>query len=941
MEVRSQLTRRYRNTIVEDIRAKVARRTSLSQKDNRQKEYTKSRGLALADVNVSTIKEEVANKSGYAGNENKPAKKQILQEERRAKLQKYKEEKQKKLKEQREKANKGVFKCGVYRPESSFLPVLITQNSAKGKKDKPPVHSVTRVTRSTVRVEPLANKTHTQTIPVNVQSSKAAIDRAIPKDRGPAPVLKKNEKENKASIPTTRITRSAANASSKVPTADKTLKNAQAKKPQEKTIKETGPEIGLDKSEPPRVDDSTEKVKEPEPIEDSCEESVQVPETLSIRHERLQSFAPENFVFQPLDGLSAFTFQPMTPNRANTFLTPTFTWSPQDDRGNFVFTREYTEVATPVFPPTPVSAAPEPVSAAPTPVSPPTLPPVSTPEPVSAPAPVSPPTLPPVSTPEPVSPPTLPPVSAPEPVSAPAPVSPPTLPPVSAPAPVSPPTLPPVSAPEPVSAPAPVSPPTLPPVSAPEPVSAPAPVSPPTLPPVSAPTEVKQDENLNASPQDKVVECTSGDSSAPQTSSARTPPPCEPSSEETSMPAQEPLHDVPYFRDLLRSEIQNLTLLCNDWDKRIDMDIPEDAKDLIRTTVGQTRLLMTERFKQFEGLVNNCEFKTGEKETMCTDLDGFWDMIYFQIKDVSKKFSNLEQLEQNSWQQNVVQPKKAARKKTAPGATGNPNKGDVGRAAAKSRLAAIKAAMKNKVKTEDPVSEMEAAVIPMQVDPIVFDAGFFRIESPAKLPSGLRANQGGSQSTSTQTMAQNSGTPITNCIKAAEATMPEKSPSPAKSPIRKALFGVAEEGLQNQEPDPTLQNRETTEADCVPEVVDLTRYLVPTHTVSLGAVDSPGLECMSIETSQTTQDGCNPETSIEISVTSDDVFMCSPEKDVHAPQTPSLLETSEPGPDEDVKTSSAPLDFLGSCTPIMVQSSPMMGTFPGLTDLMTFSPMEH
>lgn len=55
------------------------------------------------------------------------------------------------------------------------------------------------------------------------------------------------------------------------------------------------------------------------------------------------------------------------------------------------------------------------------------------------------------------------------------------------------------------------------------------------------------------------------------------------------------------------------------------------AKDLIRTAVGQTRLLMGERFKQFEGLVDNCEFKRGEKETTCTDLDGFWDMINFQV----------------------------------------------------------------------------------------------------------------------------------------------------------------------------------------------------------------------------------------------------------------------------------------------------------------------
>ena len=54
----------------------------------------------------------------------------------------------------------------------------------------------------------------------------------------------------------------------------------------------------------------------------------------------------------------------------------------------------------------------------------------------------------------------------------------------------------------------------------------------------------------------------------------------------------------------------------------------------IRTTVGQAVLLMNQRFKQFTGLVDNCEFKTGEKETTCTDLDGFWDMIYFQVIEV-------------------------------------------------------------------------------------------------------------------------------------------------------------------------------------------------------------------------------------------------------------------------------------------------------------------
>ena len=49
--------------------------------------------------------------------------------------------------------------------------------------------------------------------------------------------------------------------------------------------------------------------------------------------------------------------------------------------------------------------------------------------------------------------------------------------------------------------------------------------------------------------------------------------------------------------------------------------------------IGQGRLVMAERFNQFSGLVDNCEFKQGEKETTCMDLKGFWEMIYFQVYD--------------------------------------------------------------------------------------------------------------------------------------------------------------------------------------------------------------------------------------------------------------------------------------------------------------------
>ncbi|NWH78065.1 DLGP5 protein, partial [Piaya cayana] len=195
-------------------------------------------------------------------------------------------------------------------------------------------------------------------------------------------------------------------------------------------------------------------------------------------------------------------------------------------------------------------------------------------------------------------------------------------------------------------------------------------------------------------------------------------------------------HDVPYFRNILRSETERLMSQCLQWDGKSELDIPEDAKDLIRTTIGQTRLLIAERFKQFEGLVDNCEFKRGEKETTCTDLDGFWDMVSFQIEDVNKKFDNLMKLQDNEWRPLDVPSKAIVKKKAVPNKVSKPNVGAAGRTAARNRLAAIKAAMRDKMKQDGAADSSQQEKLP-EVEKVVFEGGFFRIESPAKAFPGL------------------------------------------------------------------------------------------------------------------------------------------------------------------------------------------------------------
>ncbi|XP_052047633.1 disks large-associated protein 5 [Apodemus sylvaticus] len=214
-------------------------------------------------------------------------------------------------------------------------------------------------------------------------------------------------------------------------------------------------------------------------------------------------------------------------------------------------------------------------------------------------------------------------------------------------------------------------------------------------------------------------------------------------------PTSQPPHDVPYFRRILQSETDKLTSHCMEWERKLELCIPDDAKDLIRTAIGQTRLLIKERFRQFEGLVDNCEYRRGEKETTCTDLDGFWDMVSFQVDDVNQKFNNLIKLEESGWKDNNNPSKKVLRKKIVPGRTSKAKQDDEGRAAARSRLAAIKNAMKDRLRQEAQ-SHPAAPGTPREVDKIVFDAGFFRIESPVRSFSVL----------SSERHSQRCGTPV-------------------------------------------------------------------------------------------------------------------------------------------------------------------------------------
>ncbi|XP_062234899.1 disks large-associated protein 5 isoform X1 [Platichthys flesus] len=213
-------------------------------------------------------------------------------------------------------------------------------------------------------------------------------------------------------------------------------------------------------------------------------------------------------------------------------------------------------------------------------------------------------------------------------------------------------------------------------------------------------------------------------------------------------------HDVPYFRSEIVSETNKLRTLCVQWEPNVeDESIPEEMRDGMRTTIGQARLLMKERFNQFSGLVDDCELGRGEKITTCTDLQGFWDMVYYQVEDVHKKFDALKEAEGRDWQEeHKPQPRQRKVVKKPSAAPAKPTGTKV---AAKSRLAAVKAAMKARQQAaeeekaakdagqceEEPSltsEEPKPRAEPQVPATMVFDGGFFQVESPAKTPGSLR-----------------------------------------------------------------------------------------------------------------------------------------------------------------------------------------------------------
>ncbi|KAM4666421.1 disks large-associated protein 5 [Amazona ochrocephala] len=776
MAATSQFASRYKKDLsTEALRTKVARRKSMLQKENRHKLFEKGRQFGLADVNVQLSREkgnpQLKERSETCSQENSSVKQKQTTSaaskrinERKEMLQRYKEEKElRKLREQREKAKKGVFKVGLYRPTAPVFLSFVSEDPVivKQKEKAAPAFSG-RITRSKAKnqeektVIPTASKHSTvcasghKARPTQAGYKQTSTDKAGEK----AKVLR-TAVQTASNVRITRAAASAARQMQKTTATEATTGNQSQKKTanagkQKKAVRPDTTEVipsehEVDKNTQPDpvMKGSAADSKHPVSIEIQQEQTpVENKTNSAVRKPRMHSFAPQNFVFQPLNGLATYKVTPMTPSRANAFLTPNALWDFSESPGIIVKKASETEAQEANFR-SPVSPAGKDIEGQQTPTS---------------------------------------------------------------------------------------------------------------------------LEEEKASELDEKTSMQRSNSTVPISRDTTV-------LETKSDGIREQDHDVPYFRNILRSETESLMSQCLQWDGKLELDIPEDAKDLIRTTTGQTRLLLAERFEQFEGLVDNCEFKRGEKETTCTDLDGFWDMVNFQIRDVNEKFNNLKKLQDNEWQPLDVPSKVIVKKNAITNRVSKPKLGTAARTAAQNRLAAVKAAMRDKMKHDGAADHTQQEKLP-EAEKVVFEGGFFTIESPVKTFPGLpsktlcRSSQRASEKLATPRSSSRALLPgIPSAVHQPEDTTAEQTPPVPKGfhpapDLKMHQFPVGKSPPLEKLPGGFLEQSTSVVAEehcSVAGTEEVTKVLEDSSS-ELKVMD--GMEEMALSSAE-----------------QQDIVMCSPEKD--------------------------------------------------------------
>ena len=116
------------------------------------------------------------------------------------------------------------------------------------------------------------------------------------------------------------------------------------------------------------------------------------------------------------------------------------------------------------------------------------------------------------------------------------------------------------------------------------------------------------------------------------------------------------------------------------------------------------------------------------------DLQGFWDMVYYQVEDVDKKFEKIARLENNNWvekiTEDVTRKTVRAKKMGVVRKTATVGKGSKMREVIAARRAAMK---ENRGVGQAPQINIT------EVEVKTFEGGFFNVASPIRITGPSRA----------------------------------------------------------------------------------------------------------------------------------------------------------------------------------------------------------
>ncbi|KAI6645796.1 disks large-associated protein 1 isoform X1 [Oopsacas minuta] len=107
---------------------------------------------------------------------------------------------------------------------------------------------------------------------------------------------------------------------------------------------------------------------------------------------------------------------------------------------------------------------------------------------------------------------------------------------------------------------------------------------------------------------------------------------------------------IELYSSLLQTTQEDLMSQRNRW--QTTLTTLTEACDSIRVAIGHTDLLLSKKFTQYAGLIQDANDNPGnlDLETRCSDLQGFWDLILREVEDMQAKYGRLIRLAENGYQ---------------------------------------------------------------------------------------------------------------------------------------------------------------------------------------------------------------------------------------------------------------------------------------------------